>query len=127
MTTKFLVTVAVLAGIGIGAITVETLHAQSKPPVYVVSEIDESNVDAYTKQYISLARSSIAKAGGKAIAAGQKVTMIEGTPQAARITINSFESLEKVQAWRNSHDYQDARKTGDKYAKFRTYVVDGLP
>jgi hypothetical protein len=36
-----------LAGIGVGAVAVQTLHAQAKPPVYVVSEIDVTNVDAY--------------------------------------------------------------------------------
>ena len=118
---------ATLSGIAIGAIAVETLHAQAKPPVYVVSEIDVTNVDAYTKDYVPLARQSITKAGGKLIAASQSVTSLEGAPQKSRVTINVYDSLEKAQASRDSADYKEARKVGDKYAKFRAYVVEGLP
>jgi hypothetical protein len=35
--------------------------------------------------------------------------------------------MEKIQAWRNSAELKELRKTGDKYAKFRAYTVEGLP
>jgi uncharacterized protein (DUF1330 family) len=127
MQRHFSTLLATLGGIAIGAIAVETLHAQAKPPVYVVSEIDVTNVDAYTKEYVALARQSITKTGGKLIAASQNVTSLEGAPQKSRVTINVYDSLEKAQASRDSADYKEARKVGDKYAKFRAYVVEGLP
>jgi uncharacterized protein (DUF1330 family) len=126
MQIHYSVPLAMLGGIAIGAFAVQTLHAQAKPPVYVVSEIDVTNVDAYTKEYVALARASITKTGGKLIAASQNVTSLEGAPQKSRITINVYDSLEKAQASRNSSDYLEARKVGDKYAKFRAYVVEGL-
>lgn len=116
-----------LAGTVIGAAAVSGLHAQAKPPVYVVTEIDVSNVDAYTKEYVPLARAAIKTSGGKLLGASQKVTMLEGVPQNSRVTINVFDSIEKAQASRNGADYKKARETGDKYAKFRAYVVEGLP
>ena len=118
---------AMLAGVGIGAVAVQTLHAQARPPVYVVSEIDVTNVDAYTKEYVPVVRPVIAKSGGKLLAASQKVTSLEGAPQNSRVTINVFDTLEKAQASRSSPEYKEARKIGDKYAKFRAYVVEGLP
>jgi uncharacterized protein (DUF1330 family) len=51
----------------------------------------------------------------------------QGAPQTSRITINVFDSLEKAKAWRTGAEYKEARKTGDKYATFRAYVVEGLP
>jgi uncharacterized protein (DUF1330 family) len=126
MQIHYSVPLAMLGGIAIGAFAVQTLHAQAKPPVYVVSEIDVTNVDAYTKEYVALARASITKTGGKLIAASQNVTSLEGAPQKSRITINVYDSLEKAQASRNSSDYLEAREVGDKYAKFRAYVVEGL-
>ena len=33
---------AMLAGFGLGAIAVDKLHAQARPPAYVISEIDVS-------------------------------------------------------------------------------------
>jgi hypothetical protein len=47
MKSHFTVSLAVLAGVGIGAVAVQSLHAQSKPPVYFVGENDVSNSDAY--------------------------------------------------------------------------------
>src|SRR3954454_10369 len=59
MKTLYTVTLAMLAGVGVGAAAVQTLHAQGKPPVYTVTEIDVTNIDAYTKEYAPLAQASI--------------------------------------------------------------------
>jgi uncharacterized protein (DUF1330 family) len=87
----------------------------------------QTNADAYTKEFVPLARASIKNGGGKAVAASQNPTSLEGTPQTSRVTINVFDGLEKAQAWRTGTEYTAARKIGDKYATFRAYVVEGLP
>jgi hypothetical protein len=51
MKTQHAVTLAIAAGFGLAAITVHGLHAQAKPPVYYVAEIDVTNPDAYAKEY----------------------------------------------------------------------------
>jgi uncharacterized protein (DUF1330 family) len=127
MKNKYLVPVAIFTGVGIGAAAVQTLHAQAKPPVYVVGEIDVTNVEAYIKEFVPLARAAFAKTGGKPLAASTNVTMLEGAPQKLRVTITAYDSLEKAQASRDSADYKEARKIGDKYGKFRAYIVEGLP
>jgi hypothetical protein len=50
MKSHFTVSLAILAGVGIGAVAVQSLHAQNKPPVYFVAETDVSNPDAYAKE-----------------------------------------------------------------------------
>jgi uncharacterized protein (DUF1330 family) len=117
---------AMLAGIAIGATAIQGLHAQAKPPVYLVTEIDVTNADAYVKEYAPLAQASIKKAGGKLLAASLKVSQIEGTAP-KRVAIQVWDSLEQIQAWRNGADYKDARKIGDKYATFRSFALEGLP
>jgi len=126
MKTYYTVAVSMLAGFGLGALAIQTLHAQAKPPVYVVTEIDVTNIDAYTKEYVPVVRPIIAKSGGKLVAVSQNPTSLEGAPQKSRVAINMFESLEKATAWREGADYKEARKIGDKYAKFRAYVVEGF-
>jgi uncharacterized protein (DUF1330 family) len=126
MKTQYTVALALLAGVGLGAAAVQGLHAQGKPPVYLVTEIDVSNVDAYVKEYAPLAQASIKKAGGKLLAASLKVTSIEGTPP-KRVAIQVWESIDQVNAWRNGADYKEARKIGDKYATFRSFAVEGMP
>jgi uncharacterized protein (DUF1330 family) len=126
MKTYYTVAISMLAGFGLGAVAIQTLHAQGKAPVYVVTEIDVTNVDAYNKEYVPVVRPIIAKSGGKLIAVSQDPPSLEGSPQKSRVAINMFESLEKAKAWREAADYKEARKIGDKYAKFRAYVVEGL-
>ena len=123
----FGVALGMVAGSVLGAAAVTGLNAQVKAPVYSVTEIDVTNIDAYTKEYAPLAQASIKKSGGKLLAAGQKVTSLEGDPPKSRVAIQVWDSLEQAQAWRNSADYKAARMIGDKYAKFRAFTVEGLP
>jgi hypothetical protein len=48
---------ALTAGAVIGGALVQGLHAQTKPPVYVVTEITVSNPEAYRKEYVPKAPS----------------------------------------------------------------------
>jgi uncharacterized protein (DUF1330 family) len=123
----YTVALAMLTGFGLGAVAVQGLHAQAKPPVYQVSEIDVSNMDAYLKDYVPKAQAAIKAAGGKFLAAGGKTTAIEGEPPKSRISISQWDGLEKVQAYRNSSAFKELLALRDKLAKFRTFVVEGLP
>jgi uncharacterized protein (DUF1330 family) len=118
---------ALLAGFAIGGIAVQGLHAAGSAPAYVITEIGISDLDAYQKEYLPLAQASIKAAGGHLIAAGQNITVFEGPSPGTRVAINQFDSLDAAQAWRNSDQFKEARKIGDKYAKFRTFAIEGLP
>ena len=126
MKSHFIVSLAILAGVGIGAVAVQSLHAQNKQPVYFVGETEISNPDAYAKEYLPLVMADIKANGGRYVAAG-KATPLEGEPPKTRIVVIAFDSLEKIQAWRNSEKFKEARKIGDKYAKYRSYAIDGVP
>jgi uncharacterized protein (DUF1330 family) len=127
MKNQYKVTLAMLVGVGIGAVAVQGLHAQAKPPVYQVVEIEVMNQDAYMKDYVPKAQAAIKAAGGKFLAAGGKTTTIEGEPPKSRVVIQQWDSLEKVQAYRNSAAFKELLPTRDKLAKFRSFVVEGLP
>jgi uncharacterized protein (DUF1330 family) len=125
MNIRISVALAVISGFGLGAISIHTLHAQAKPPVYTITEIDVSNNEAYMKEYSPKAQAIIKEKGGKVLAAGGGVT-IEGA-RAKRTAINQWDSLEKAQAFYSSKEYKENRKIGDKYAKFRVIAVEGRP
>ena len=127
MKTRSMAALALLAGAAIGAVAVQGLHAQSKAPVYVVTETDISDLDAFQKEYLPVVQPTIKAAGGRRVAAGQNIVVLEGPSPGTRVAINEFDSLEAVQAWRASADYKAARKIGDKYAKFRAFAVEGIP
>src|SRR5262249_25630530 len=116
------------AGIGVGAAAMEAIHAQTaRPPVYLVAENDVTDIDGYTKEYAAKARAILTAGGARYLAAGQKVTALDGEPPKTRVVIQVWESMEKLQATRNSREYKELRKIGEKYAKFRTFAVEGLP
>jgi len=126
MKTQYTVALAVVAGFGLGAVAVESLHAQAKPPVYYIAEVDVTNPQGYAKEYVPLVVSLTKAASGRILAQGGKITVFDGQPPKPRVVVQVWDSIEKVQAWRNSKEYKDARKIGDKYATFRTYAVEGL-
>lgn len=127
MKTRFSTVLALLAGSAIGAVAVQGIHAAGGPPAYLVTEIGVSDLDAYQKEYVPVVQASLKAAGGRLIAGGQDILVFEGPSPGARVAINRFDSLNAVQAWRNSDQYKEARKIGDKYAKFRSFAVEGLP
>jgi uncharacterized protein (DUF1330 family) len=127
MKTRSATLLALLAGFAIGGVAVQALHAAAKPPAYVVSEIGISDLDAYQKEYLPLAQASIRASGGRLIAGGQNIVVFEGPSPGTRVAINRFDSVDAAQAWRNSDQFKEARKVGDKYAKFRAFAIEGLP
>jgi len=131
MRSDYKIAVAVTAGIAIGALAVQGLHAQAKPPVYFVAEIDVTNPDAYAKEYAPKAQAIIKAAGGRFLAIGGSaattgtVTAFDGNAP-KRVVVQVWDSMEKIQAWRANPEYVELRKVGEKYAKFRSFAVDGL-
>jgi heme-degrading monooxygenase HmoA len=55
------------------------------------------------------------------------IAQIEGAPPKRRVVIVKWDSLEQLQAWRNSEQYMEDRKIGYKYAKIRAFAVEDLP
>jgi uncharacterized protein (DUF1330 family) len=118
--------IALLLGSILGAAAVEGLHAQAKPPAYVISEIEVSNKDAYAKEYVPLAVTALRDSGQKQLAAGGQTAAISGEPPKSRIVLSVFENIDKAKAAYTSPAYLEARKIGDKYAKLRIFVVEGV-
>jgi uncharacterized protein (DUF1330 family) len=123
---------AMLAGAAIGALAVQGLHAQSKPPIYYVSQITVTNPDAYAKEYAPKAQAIIKAHGGKLVAIGgvagnsaQPIVSFDGdTPQ--RAVVQVWDSMDQIKAWRADPDYQALRKVGDQYAKFQSFAIPGV-
>ena len=131
MRSNYKIAVAVTAGVAIGALAVQGLHAQAKPPVYFVAEIEVTNPDAYAKEYAPKAQAIIKAAGGRFLAIGGSaattgtVTAFDGDAP-KRVVVQVWDSMEKIRAWRANPEYVEIRKVGEKYAKFRSFAVDGL-
>ncbi|HET7882466.1 MAG TPA: DUF1330 domain-containing protein [Acetobacteraceae bacterium] len=122
---------AMLAGMAGGAFVMQVVHAQTEPPVYFVGEIDVTNPEGYAKEYLPKAREIIKAHGGQLIAAGgaggagNQVVPVDGEPP-KRVVIYRYPSTAAVYAWRHDPAYEEVRKIGEKYAKYRTFAVEGI-
>ena len=119
MKTLYMAAFAMLTGAAIGAFAVRGLRARAKAPAYVVTEIEITDLDAFQKEYVPLARASIKAAGGHLLAAGQNIVVFEGAPPKTRVAINQFDSMEAAQNWRNSVQYKKTVRSAISTAKFR--------
>ena len=131
MTPRIGLATAALAGMAAGAFLMTALHAQTKPPVYFVGEIDVTNPEGYARDYLPKAREIIKAHGGQLIAAGgaagsgHPVIGVDGEPP-RRVVIYMYPNADAVQAWRHDPAYEAVRKTGEKYAQYHTFAVEGV-
>jgi uncharacterized protein (DUF1330 family) len=101
-----------------------TLTAQAAP-VYVVDEVEVTDTAVY-KSYVERQVPLIKAAGGKFLVQGGATTAIEGTAPAPRVVIYMFESVEKLQAWRDGPEQKELIALRDRSSHFRSYAVEGL-
>jgi uncharacterized protein (DUF1330 family) len=102
------------------------LHAQTKASAaYWVTETLEVSDQTALLQAIKAVPPTLQPFGGRYIALGGKIAPGEGSPP-RRITIVAFDSLEKAQQWFGSQAATDARAEAQKYAKIRSYFVEGV-
>jgi uncharacterized protein (DUF1330 family) len=124
MQLRYALALAALSSATVGA-AVHTLHAQTKPPVYMIAINEVSNQEAYSKEYLPPAQASIKAHGGAYVAAGPGTVIAGNLPQGRTIVLR-WESMEALKAWRDSPEYVAALKIGEKYAKYNIVAVDGV-
>jgi uncharacterized protein (DUF1330 family) len=125
MKTKYAVGLSMLAGIAVGAVAIQGLHAQSTPKAYVVTEIEVINQEAQNA-YLPKVGEVIKSTGGTYLARGGKIVALEGEAP-KRMTIVVYDSLEKAQASRNSPAWTALSTDRAKAIKTKSYVTEGLP
>jgi len=129
MKTRHVIGLSMVAGVALGAIAVQGLHAQVKPPVYAIIEIDEMTdpaTDALNSgRSNEEASATLGNTGGRFLVRNGKITSLDGTPP-KRVIVGVFDSAEKLQAW---WDLPAQRKVTDirmKSSKSRAFIVEGL-
>jgi uncharacterized protein (DUF1330 family) len=125
MKTRLTVAVSMLAGATLGGAAVQTLHAQAKPPVYMIAINEVTNPDGYAKDYVPPAQKSVKDHGGEYVAAGPGTQVVGNLPRGP-VVILRWDSMEALQAWHNSPDFQAILKVGEKSAKFNIVAVNGI-
>jgi uncharacterized protein (DUF1330 family) len=121
---------ALLTGIALGAVASEAVHSQSRPPAYLIGQIDVSDPEGYAKEYLPKAREIIKSHGGRLVAAagaaatGAQIVAVDGSAP-KRVVIYVYPSMEALLAWRNDPAYVQVRSIGEKFARYHTFAVEG--
>jgi uncharacterized protein (DUF1330 family) len=117
---------ATLAGVAIGATAIQGLHAQAKPPAYLVIPILKINDAAAFKADVTDKASgeNLAGAGGHYVIRSNKFTSLDGTPP-ERLVIIAFDSVEKAQAFENTEGQKAINAARMKTTNSLSYIVEG--
>src|ERR1700674_1462361 len=120
------IVMVLLAGVAIGAIALQGLHAQgAKLKAYTVSEVEILDPSAQAA-YLPAARKAIGAAHGRALrTAAGRVVQIEGGPPPKSAAIVEWDSLDDAVAFYKSKAWADLAPQRDKATKvIRRYVVE---
>ena len=125
MKIQYSVPLALLAGIGIGAAAVQTLHAQAKPKAYLITESELLDA-AVLAEYTPKAQANVKAAGGRpgVVPANGKIIGAIGEPP-KRFGVSEWESLDKLQAYYKSPERQALNEMRAKAFKtVRQFMVE---
>lgn len=128
MKIRYDIALTLLTGVAFGATGIVALHAQAKPPTYVVIDISDVTDPEGFKAVTSSAAAAPARAaalGGRYIIRTQTTSALDGTPP-TRFVVLAFDSSEKAHAWADAADVKEINAIRTKTTKSRAFFVDGL-
>jgi uncharacterized protein (DUF1330 family) len=95
------------------------------PRAYVVNQVVVHDAAKYSA-YAAKGRDAVEQFGGRILAAGGRVTTLEGEPLPPRVVIIEFPSFEAAEQYHASPEYQAAAELRRGAATVRFAVVEGL-
>ena len=94
-------------------------------PAYVIVETDIHDPEQY-EQYKAASPAAVADGGGRFVARGGELAVLEGDWHPPRLVILEFPDLEAAKAWYASDGYQEAKRLRDGAANLNIVGVEGV-
>jgi uncharacterized protein (DUF1330 family) len=119
------ITITVVAAVAMLAVGAPRIAAAQEKirPAYVFAEIDVHDPAGFA-QYSQRQGKLVAKYGGKFMVRGGKMVEINGAlPK--RFTVYVFDSVDKVNAWKDDPEQKELIPLRDKSSSFRSFAVEG--
>jgi uncharacterized protein (DUF1330 family) len=121
--------ITLLVGAALGGAAIEGLHAQAKPPAYLVIPILKVNDAAGFKSAVTdrpNAEAELKAGGGQYVIRNSKFTPVDGNPP-ERLVVIKFESVEKAQAYLNTPGQKAVNEPRKKMTNSLEFIVEGMP
>ena len=93
-------------------------------PAYVIVETDVHDPERY-ERYKDAAPGAITAAGGRYLARGGELAVLEGDWRPKRLVVLEFEDLEAAKRWYDGPEYREVRRLREGAATFRMVAVEG--
>jgi uncharacterized protein (DUF1330 family) len=93
-------------------------------PTYVVGDIHITDPDMF-QAHVPRALATIARSGGRVIAGGGKMDLLEGGPMPERVFIIEFPTSDAARQWYRSEDYREALETRLSASHGRVFLIEG--
>jgi len=114
-----------LAGMGLGAIVMQGLHAEASPPVYLIFDAEIKDQAAY-QPFLQTAVREVQSQGGRFIVAGATPEILSGSgSSSSRVSVSQWPNKEAIRQWFNSDVMKPVREAQAKYTATRLYIVEG--
>src|SRR5579871_5143101 len=94
-------------------------------PAYVIALVEIMQRERYP-EYAAMASRAVESFGGRYIARGGRMEVLEGDLAQRRIALIEFDNLEKAKAWWNSEQYREAKALRQAIARTTLLAVEGL-
>jgi uncharacterized protein (DUF1330 family) len=94
-------------------------------PAYVIVETDVTDPEQY-EQYKAASPGAIAAGGGRFLARGGELAVLEGDWRPSRLVVLEFADLDAARRWYESERYQAARQLREGAARLRMVAVQGI-
>ena len=93
-------------------------------PTYIVGDIHVSDPGSY-QAHLPRALATTARFGGRVVAGGGKIDLLEGDPMPERIFIIEFPTADAARRLYQSDDYQEALKSRLSASHGRVFLIEG--
>ena len=94
-------------------------------PAYVIIETDVHDAEQY-ERYKAASPEAVRSGGGRFVARGGELAVLEGDWDPSRVVILEFPDLEAAKRWYDSPEYVEVRKLRQGAANLRMVAVQGL-
>jgi uncharacterized protein (DUF1330 family) len=94
-------------------------------PAYAVIDVRATDAEK-ADRYRELSGPSVEKHGGRFLARGGALLVLEGEWDPERIVVIEFPSADAAQAWYDSDDYRTARAVREGAGTWSMVVVEGV-
>jgi uncharacterized protein (DUF1330 family) len=123
MQSRYALTLAMLAGFGLGAVAVQGLNAQGTTPrAYAIVDVTEINDPKTFNALFAKEQQAATAAGGRYVTRTNDITAIDGVAP-LRFVIIAFDSMSKANSWKESPAQIAVNKERIESTKSRAFIV----